>query len=69
MICQLLYKVYPLKTLISPDVFGDTNTDINPMFAIKVHDWLGVFFISVIKLAIAYFKLLINHVFENFWIK
>lgn len=44
MICQLLYKVYPLKTLISPDVLGDTNTDIDLMFAIKVHDWLGVFF-------------------------
>lgn len=68
MICQLLYKVYPLKTLIRPDVFGDTNTDIDLMFAIKVHDWLGgVFFISVIKLA--YFKLLINHAIENFWIK
>lgn len=43
MICQLLYKVYPLKTLISPDVLGDINTDIDLMFAIKVHDWLGVF--------------------------
>lgn len=53
--------------LIRLDVFGDINIDIDLMFVIKVYDWLGVFFILVIKLV--YFKLLINYVIENFWIK